>query len=171
MNHPSDPAPLAWPERFELTVNGIPAPQGSKRHIGGGRMIEMSKKLPAWRKVVIEAAQAEAGPEWEAMTPPLRASLHVLLPRPKKSKHRGPWSPPDLDKLQRAIGDALEQAGVIVDDAGIVEWHARKDWTFEDGQPGAFISVERIPNRVEPFIHHHQTHENTPRSDQNADND
>ena len=160
MTHPSE---LTWPERFEITVDGLPAPQGSKRHIGGGRMIEMSKKLPAWRKAVIDAAQSAAGPEWERMRPPLRANLHVFLPRPGRSKFGGPWGPPDLDKLQRAIGDALEQAGIITDDAGIVEWHARKDWTLDDDRPGAVISIERIPNRVEPLIHH-QTHRNTPRS-------
>jgi len=37
-------------------------------------------------------------------------------------------SAPDLDKLQRALGDALTQAGIVRDDALIVEWSARKLW-------------------------------------------
>ena len=35
-----------------IKVSGEPAPQGSKRHVGGGRMIEASKKLPPWREAV-----------------------------------------------------------------------------------------------------------------------
>jgi len=33
-------------------VPGIPAPQGSKRHVGGGRMVESSRSLPEWRASV-----------------------------------------------------------------------------------------------------------------------
>ena len=33
-------------------VPGVPAPQGSKRHVGNGRMVESSKDLPAWRHSV-----------------------------------------------------------------------------------------------------------------------
>ena len=35
-------------------------------------------------------------------------------------------SAPDLDKLQRALGDALTQAGILRDDALIVVWDAAK---------------------------------------------
>ena len=35
-----------------MTV-GIPAPQGSKRHVGRGIMIEQSASLPAWRNQLI----------------------------------------------------------------------------------------------------------------------
>ena len=32
-----------------LTVRGLPAPQGSKRHIGRGVMVESSKRVKPWR--------------------------------------------------------------------------------------------------------------------------
>ena len=35
------------------TSTGIPAPQGSKRHVGRGIMIEANKALPAWREQVV----------------------------------------------------------------------------------------------------------------------
>ena len=38
------------------TVIGIPAPQGSKRHVGNGIMIENSKRVKPWRQNVKEAA-------------------------------------------------------------------------------------------------------------------
>ena len=39
-------------------VSGTPAPQGSKRHVGGGRMIESSKKVEPWREAVARVASA-----------------------------------------------------------------------------------------------------------------
>lgn len=37
-------------------VEGDPAPKGSKRHVGNGRLIESSKKLPAWMRAVKQEA-------------------------------------------------------------------------------------------------------------------
>lgn len=37
-------------------VFGEPAPKGSKRHVGNGRLIESSKKLPAWMRAVKQEA-------------------------------------------------------------------------------------------------------------------
>ena len=38
-----------------IPVIGIPAPQGSKRHVGHGIMIENSKRVKPWRQDVKEA--------------------------------------------------------------------------------------------------------------------
>jgi hypothetical protein len=40
-----------------FTVYELPAPQGSKRHVGNGRMIESSTKVKPWRQAVIAAAK------------------------------------------------------------------------------------------------------------------
>lgn len=128
---------------FTLNITGHPAAQGSKRHVGRGRMVEMSKRLPAWRAAIIAQARQQLGPDWEAYDGPLHAVLTVLLPMPKRSSFGAyPAGPPDLDKLQRAIGDALTQAGAIHDDARIVRWTARKEWA--PGQPGATITITRL---------------------------
>ena len=39
-----------------ITVHGTPAPQGSKRHVGNGVMVESSKKVKPWRQDVKHAA-------------------------------------------------------------------------------------------------------------------
>ena len=40
-------------EVIHIAVNDIePAPQGSKRHVGGGRLIEASKRVKPWRQAV-----------------------------------------------------------------------------------------------------------------------
>jgi Holliday junction resolvase RusA-like endonuclease len=46
----------------------------------------------------------------------------------------------DTDKLQRALGDALTQAGLIRDDKLIADWRARKRYTT--GGPGMTVRVE-----------------------------
>lgn len=50
-----------------------------------------------------------------------------------------PAGPPDLDKIQRGIGDALTGAGTIKDDARIVHWDIRKVWA--DNVPGANLTI------------------------------
>ena len=41
----------------EFEVVGLPAAQGSKRHVGNGVMVESSKALKPWRSAVAEAAR------------------------------------------------------------------------------------------------------------------
>ena len=38
-----------------FAVFGLPAPQGSKRHVGEGRMVESSKRVKPWRRQVAAA--------------------------------------------------------------------------------------------------------------------
>lgn len=125
-------------------VHGTPAPQGSKRHVGGGRLVESSKTLPAWRTAVTDAARAA----WQGRAPidtPVAVALTIYLPRPKRSRFKVyPAGPPDTDKLQRAVGDALTASGVIRDDARIVHWDAWKIWHSEAIPPGAHITITEL---------------------------
>ena len=132
--------------RFE--VPGMPAPQGSKRHVGGGRMVESSKDLPAWRSSVAWAARAAHGSR-AAMDGPLAMELSFRFPmpasRPKRDRVRGvKWRTvkPDLDKLCRAVFDALTDAGVITDDARIVQVAAMKQERTDDA--GVTVHVTQI---------------------------
>lgn len=109
-----------------LQIPGHPATQGSKRHVGKGRMIESDKKLPAWREMVETTARTTLGNNFEPLDGPLSVTARFYLPRPLKPMFDVPATPPDLDKLQRALGDALTIAGVIHDDARIVHWDATK---------------------------------------------
>lgn len=105
-------------------VPGIPAPQGSKRHVGGGRMIESSKHVGPWRERVALAAYSACP---QPILGALRVSLLFTLPRPKSHYRTGrnahllreaapdyPTGKPDVDKLARAILDAL--TGIWWDD-------------------------------------------------------
>ncbi|MHC6175440.1 RusA family crossover junction endodeoxyribonuclease [Glutamicibacter sp. X7] len=124
-------------------VEGIPAPQGSKRHVGGGRMIESSAKVRPWREAVAAEAQRIAQKLDQPLDGHLRLIVRFELPAPKRSRFGSrPAGPPDLDKLIRAVDDALTMSGLIVDDARIVTISASKHWATDS--PGASVTIERI---------------------------
>lgn len=134
-----------------IVVRGLPAPQGSKRHVGNGVMIESSKKVKPWRQDVVAAA-VEARNGAPTLDGPLRARIVFTLPKPKsapKRKRTYADRKPDLSKLLRSTEDALVTAGVIADDARIVEFdRLAKVFPNEDPDaldtPGALIHVYRI---------------------------
>lgn len=108
-----------------LFVPGDAAPQGSKRHVGGGRMIESSKAVGPWRERVALAAHRHG---YEVLTGPVRVDLEFIRPRPVSTPKRSTppaIKKPDLDKLTRAILDAL--TGIAyADDAQVTELHSIK---------------------------------------------
>jgi crossover junction endodeoxyribonuclease RusA len=136
-NHPSEQpqGPLTF------HIPGRPAAKGSMRHVGKGRLIPMSKHLAAWEAAIITAARAAAGPGWEPYDGPLAVHADFYLPRPKTTRYPDyPAGTPDLDKLERALGDPLKTAGVYTDDARIVAWHATKNWAV-GCEPGCTITI------------------------------
>ena len=131
---------------IQLRVFGTPAPQGSKRHVGGGRMIEASNKVKPWRQAIVDQAIRD-GVSGSQLDGPLMLRVTFYLQRPKThSGARGikasaptlPNKVPDLDKLLRSTCDGLTQAALIVDDALIVRIKARKVYA-DNEQPGALI--------------------------------
>lgn len=123
-------------------VNGQPAPQGSKRHVGNGRMIEASKKVGPWREAVKEAVSLL---ELEPLTGPLYVEMKFYLQKPKTVKRLVPTVPPDLDKLVRGLFDALTIAGVWEDDALVIEiGTTQKLYADEDNPPGCLVAIKKI---------------------------
>lgn len=143
---------------IEFFVDGIARPQGSKKHVGGGRMVEMSKDLRPWREAIVASAELTAARGgWETATGPIGVIVTFYLPRPASHpKTRRTWPVSrrygDTDKLQRALGDSLESAGVVANDSQIVEWHASKAYVHpehlrfpgEPDRPGAHVKVHRM---------------------------
>lgn len=120
---------------------GTPRPQGSKRYVGNGRSVEASKYLAPWRKSLIASArQAHKGEPWDG---PLKVEVVFIMPKPKRPTYEQPLGAPDTDKLQRAVGDALEQAGVVVNDSRIMVWVPVKRYPVEGEVPGAWVRVSR----------------------------
>lgn len=134
-----DVAPGGGSPEPVLTVvaRGLPGPQGSKTHKGGGRMVESSAKVRPWRDVVAWTAVAARNKVrgWQPLTGPVALSAVFTLPRPRSHFGTGrnaarvrPSAParpdvtPDLDKILRATKDALTTARVWRDDAVVVDY-------------------------------------------------
>jgi len=134
-----------------ITVLGTPAPQGSKRHVGRGIMVESCKALPPWREAIVwavrEARNRENFNGWFEC--PVFVCIDFYLPRPKSTPKRilRPFRKPDVDKLVRSVFDSLTIAGVIDDDARVVNLHAEKHFCGPGkvlDVPGAIITVEAL---------------------------
>lgn len=135
-----------------IEVRGAPAPQGSKRHLGNGRMVEMSAKVGPWREAV-RAETQRAGVALGAGVP-VAVSVVFFLPRPAghygtgrnagKVKLSAPCTPstrPDLDKLVRSTLDGLKTGGAYADDAQVVTLSAGKVYAANGQPPGAEITL------------------------------
>ena len=125
---------------LSFVVYGTPSPQGSKS-FGGFRngkavLMEQSKGVDPWRKTVRHVAlqairdwTAKTGRTWVAIDEPVMVSAVVTLPSSKAAEDRGDvfsYNVPDLDKLQRAIGDALAPTPLRDDDGKGMTERARK---------------------------------------------
>lgn len=139
-----------------FVVYGAPAQQGSKTartsKAGATYMHEGNRaQLEPWRASV--AAAATAAMRGRApLDGPLELDVAFMFGRPRAhfrtGRHAGELKPsapiyrdqtPDLDKLVRAIGDALKGIA-IVDDSSVVELRARKCY----GSPGAHVAIRRL---------------------------
>jgi crossover junction endodeoxyribonuclease RusA len=138
-----------------IVVYGQPAPQGSKRFLGvkGGKgvMVESSKKVRPWRQDVKAAAIAVRNGS-AAIDAPVSVRMVFTLAKPTSApKRRRTYAmrKPDLSKLARSTEDALTDAGLLVDDARIVEYERlAKVFPGEDPEaleaPGVRIQIREV---------------------------
>ena len=130
---------------FSVFIPGDPAPQGSKRHVGGGVLVESSKKLAPWRSDVRSACLDETGKPKAVFDGPVVAQLDFVMKRPASTpKSRTPPAVklPDIDKLSRAILDAVGSAGIWRDDSQVVMLTAAKRLARLDETPGCRIVID-----------------------------
>jgi Holliday junction resolvase RusA-like endonuclease len=140
--------------RIDFRVDGVPAPQGSKTVARTGDRSYVREDNPAlepWRNAVAAAAR-QAMDGRELLAGPLLLYALFTFPRPKSHYRTGrragelkatapQWctTRPDVDKLLRAVGDAI--TGIVcVDDAQFAEVEAFKEY----GSPGLDVSVFTI---------------------------
>ena len=133
---------------MRIEVAGIPAPQGSKRHVGGGRMVEVSRAVGPWREAVraeTQRAVCGASPFCER---PVAVHVWFRLPRPKSTPKSTVWPAkrPDVDKLARAVLDGLTAGGAFRDDSQVIWLTAMKQFAGMpvSGLPGCVIEIEEV---------------------------
>lgn len=102
-------------------------------------MIEASKRLPAWRTAIVEAAYEQA-----SLTDQLDGALilhaNFFLKPPKLLRRLHPTTPPDLDKLVRALCDGLQIGGLIINDSQITRIHASKSYNAD--WQGVYVTLQ-----------------------------
>lgn len=92
-------------------------------------------RLKRWMAAIGTAGQAEC--RGELITGPVALKVLARLEKPKSVKRELPSAKPDLDKLTRAVQDALEGIS-YKGDSQICEIHARKIY---DSTPGVDIEL------------------------------
>jgi crossover junction endodeoxyribonuclease RusA len=125
-------------------IPGDPASQGSKRHVGGGRMVESSKKLKPWRSDVRSQLLDDDGQPKARFEGAVHCEAEFVMPRPQSTPKRS--TPPavkkaDLDKLLRAVFDAVTSAGVWQDDKQVVSVQASKRLAKIGETPGLHLFI------------------------------
>jgi Holliday junction resolvase RusA-like endonuclease len=138
-------------EALVVTVFGKPVTQGSKTRTKWGIRDDNADRLRPWREAVKQAA-LDALNARDRLEGPVLVDVVFTFDRPKSApKSRPCWpitrSSGDLDKLQRALFDALTDAGVWRDDSQVVDVRARKVHVGDDGAlriPGAVVTVEAV---------------------------
>lgn len=149
------------PDELQFTAHGLPAPQGSKSFKGFSKankaiLVESSQAVKPWREDVklacLRAMNEAVSGRWRPYTC-VCVVIEFFMPRPKsqpKTRRSVPQSAPDLDKLVRAVGDALTTAGVYADDACVVDMRVRERYVVQDESlghpwelpgPGAVVTV------------------------------
>jgi len=144
-------------KRVIFDVYGTPEPQGSLSHIpGNGRgpcRIVHPRKLTYWRQIVTATAIEQY--QGDPLFGPVALVLDFRFARPMSHYRTGAKAgelktsaptehtgTPDLDKLVRAIGDGLDEAGVYVDDRVVSSITASKRFVELPGEkPGVTITI------------------------------
>lgn len=147
-----------------LKVYGTPAPQGSKTAVGGhggrprmveGRRPKARAAFKAWRAQVAEqGAKALAdrggvvvGGDQGAHGTPLYVSIAFTVPKPASKPKYLRWSRvrPDVDKLARAVLDALDtDCGLIADDSRVAAMVVTKQYAAAGTATGANITIATL---------------------------
>ena len=136
---------------ISVDVAGVPIAQGSL--VGnprfGGLRYSNDALLKEWRGRIIDSLSASRPDNWE---PEKAMSVYAEFRFVRPNSHFGkkgkrPSAPrfkttkPDLDKNARAIGDCIEQAGLVRNDSQIVHWVLSKRWARKDEAPGVSLTL------------------------------
>lgn len=142
-----------------LVVLGVPVAQGSKnafydKKAKRCRIVDVNPKgLTAWRRAVNEAAKAwrerKGGDPFDG---PVVLSMTFTLARPPSATREWPHVAPDLDKLVRAVLDALTKV-LYSDDSRVVAVLACKRYGTPSGVVIDFAAARDFASlKVPPTI-------------------
>lgn len=186
------PEALADLNRFQdrtlwIVAAGKPITQGSMKAVAAGVMKHAkSKELHEWRNILTKEALRLTEGKWQALNVPVSLDVVLTVPKPKSTPSWSPlvsddgtprippMSPPDVDKLLRAVQDSLSPRDdkkkyeeiktrdrrfkLLTDDSRIIDSSARKTyiapyhthpWALPF--PGAVIRVAPLGQALTPL--------------------
>jgi crossover junction endodeoxyribonuclease RusA len=130
-----------------FTVLGVPQTKGSTRLLftkkGKAVVTSDNRNLRPWEHTV--ALCAVAGGVTVVETGPMRMDVEFVLPRPRSAKRSQSFQAkrPDLDKLVRAVLDAL--TGVAwTDDGQVSVIQATKRYALTGEPAGASVTISAL---------------------------
>jgi len=146
--------------RVTFEVFGIPKAKGNAKSFVVQRPGQKPRAITTldnarsknWQTVVADCAQTAAS--GMLFVGAVVLTISFVLPRPLKPMSSHHVTLPDIDKLLRAILDALTGT-VYVDDKQVVELHARKVYqVHRAAPPGVFIVIEdaALPDPLQPQL-------------------
>lgn len=153
----------ASPAIVSFFCRGIPQTKGSlhQRHFWGPMVSgkptcklgvsEMSgAKLKEWRALVATAAKRAMGQRMP-FAGPVKVGVTFFFPRPQSQQREARLSPYvfvngryDIDKLQRAVFDAMTDAACWLDDGLAAQVCAEKRYCTGDQRPGVVVTLEEL---------------------------
>ena len=128
---------------IDICVWGTPVPQGSMVRRGLSIVHCNDEELRIWRNKV-EVDLIEAEPLGWCRDDPVELMAQFYFQRPKshygkrgllKSSPEQKVTAPDLDKLTRAVGDAIQSSGIIRNDSQIIALDCTKNYCYEGQRP------------------------------------
>lgn len=155
-----------------IIITGAPAPKGSLRCIGGAggrhQLIEDNKRTKPWRdKIATEIRRAWPIDQHAAPGQPIGAEVTTTHERPAghlgtgrnsgvvkasyADVHPVTRSAGDVDKLARLILDAIQDTGVLPDDAQVVELIQRKAYARPQNPTGDVLPCPGVVIRLYPI--------------------
>ena len=141
--------------RLEFDAIGKPEPQGSARaFVAGGRAVvtTANPKMHHWRDIITwSAREAMSEQSFFASSGAVEVRADFRLQRPasvSRKRRPHPDVKPDLDKLTRALLDALS-AAVFRDDAQVTLLAVSKRYAESNEQPGVHVVVLALQEGAE----------------------
>jgi len=137
-----------------VTVLGVPIAQGSL--VGnprfGGLRYSNDALLKNWRALIMQKLDEAKPSDWNidaaftvnAQFKFVRPKSHYGVKGLRSSAPKHKTTKPDLDKTTRAVGDSLEQSGVIRNDSQIIQWVVQKMWAGNNEPPGVTIQISYL---------------------------
>jgi len=134
---------------MDFFVMGLPKPQARPRAFKRGNHAAVYSPVTEWRNDVKYAAAQQ-----EPMQGAVKVQIHYYFHRPKghygtgrnefkikESSPRQMITRPDLDNLNKAVLDALQDGGILADDSAVVQLESMKRYVGRDNKQGATIVI------------------------------